>query len=77
MRLQKMNVEKLSTPFNGVKDLQNKVLRHISSAFSEDPLRILRVCRFQAKFIDFQIDDDTKKIFIKHGSKQRTIFFIG
>ncbi len=52
---------KLIDPFNGVKDLQNKLLRHISTAFSEDPLRILRVCRFQAKFIDFQIDSDTKK----------------
>ena len=52
---------KIIDPFNGVNDLSNKVLRHISTAFSEDPLRILMVCRFQAKFIDFQIDNDTKK----------------
>ncbi|MDA1033930.1 MAG: hypothetical protein O2959_00040 [Proteobacteria bacterium] len=52
---------KIIDPFNGVNDISNKVLRHISTAFSEDPLRILRVCRFQAKFIDFQIDNDTKK----------------
>ncbi|MGB4562581.1 MAG: hypothetical protein WBI16_03750 [Methylophilaceae bacterium] len=65
---------KIIDPFNGVKDLQNKVLRHISSAFSEDPLRILRVCRFQAKFIDFQIDDDTKKYLLNMVANKELYF---
>ncbi len=37
-------------PFNGRRDLENKVLRHVSDAFSEDPLRLLRVARFAARF---------------------------
>lgn len=37
-------------PFNGQKDLKNKVLRHVSPAFSEDPLRVLRVARFLARY---------------------------
>ncbi|QLB44357.1 multifunctional CCA addition/repair protein [Mannheimia pernigra] len=40
-------------PYHGVKDLENRVLRHISSAFSEDPLRVLRVARFAARFHHF------------------------
>ena len=40
-------------PFNGKKDIQNKILRHINSEhFQEDPLRILRLCRFTAQ-LDF------------------------
>lgn len=35
---------------NGTLDLQNKVLRHVSSAFSEDPLRVLRACQMAARF---------------------------
>lgn len=45
-------------PFNGQKDLQDKILRHISPAFSEDPLRILRVARFSARF-DFEVAKQT------------------
>ena len=37
-------------PFNGQADIQNKILRHVSDAFSEDPLRVLRVARFAARF---------------------------
>ena len=37
-------------PYGGQKDLENKKLRHVSSAFEEDPLRILRVARFAARF---------------------------
>jgi len=51
----------LIDPFNGQVDLVNRVLRHVSSAFSEDPLRVLRVARFAAKLaqFDFQIADET------------------
>lgn len=44
--------------FGGLKDLGNKVIRHTSKAFSEDPLRILRAMQFQARF-DFTIHPDT------------------
>lgn len=44
--------------FGGVKDLENKVIRHTSSAFREDSLRILRAMQFQARF-DFSIHPDT------------------
>lgn len=37
-------------PFNGQQDLKNKILRHVSPAFSEDPVRLLRVARFAARF---------------------------
>lgn len=40
----------LIDPFGGVRDLQSRVLRHVSEAFSEDPLRVLRVARFAARF---------------------------
>lgn len=37
-------------PYNGQKDLENRVLRHVSNAFIEDPLRVLRVARFAARY---------------------------
>lgn len=37
-------------PYGGLIDLQNKILRHVSHAFIEDPLRVLRVARFAARF---------------------------
>jgi tRNA nucleotidyltransferase (CCA-adding enzyme) len=48
-------------PFGGRKDLQQRVLRHVSNAFSEDPVRILRVARFAARFahLGFQVADST------------------
>jgi tRNA nucleotidyltransferase (CCA-adding enzyme) len=46
-------------PFNGIVDIDNKILRHTSSAFSEDPLRVLRVARFAARYSDFTIHPST------------------
>lgn len=48
-------------PFNGIKDINNRVLRHVSDAFSEDPVRILRIARFMARYahLDFSIADET------------------
>ncbi len=46
-------------PFEGIKDLNSKIIRHVSNAFQEDPLRVLRVARFQAKLDSFSIHDDT------------------
>ena len=48
----------LIDPFNGRNDLENKVIRHVSDAFVEDPLRVLRVARFAAQF-DFVIAAET------------------
>lgn len=45
-------------PFNGIADLEAGILRHISPAFSEDPVRILRTARFAARF-GFQIAPET------------------
>ncbi|MCG7897185.1 MAG: multifunctional CCA addition/repair protein [Candidatus Thiodiazotropha lotti] len=42
----------LIDPFNGVEDLNNRVLRHVSSAFSDDPVRVLRLARFMARYND-------------------------
>jgi tRNA nucleotidyltransferase (CCA-adding enzyme) len=46
-------------PFDGVSDIRNKVLRHIGPAFSEDPLRVIRLARFYSRWPNFSIDDDT------------------
>ena len=42
-------------PFNGVEDIKNKVIRHVSDAFSEDPLRVLRVARFASLDCEFKV----------------------
>ena len=41
---------KIVDPYNGQKDLDNRILRHVSAAFIEDPLRVLRVARFAARY---------------------------
>lgn len=41
---------KIIDPFNGITDLKARLLRHVSSAFSEDPVRVLRTARFSARF---------------------------
>jgi tRNA nucleotidyltransferase (CCA-adding enzyme) len=46
-------------PFNGQADLASKVFRHVSGAFAEDPLRLLRIARFSARFPEFSIADET------------------
>lgn len=48
-------------PYGGKQDLENRILRHISPAFSEDPLRVLRVARFAARYhsLDFKIASET------------------
>ncbi|MBL6693702.1 MAG: tRNA nucleotidyl transferase [Proteobacteria bacterium] len=52
-------------PYNGVKDIKNKILRHTSEAFYEDPLRALRLGRFKTKFNDFVIHEDTTEALSK------------
>ena len=48
-------------PYNGRGDLENRLLRHVSPAFSEDPLRVLRVARFAARYahLGFRVADET------------------
>jgi hypothetical protein len=48
----------LIDPFHGREDLEKKILRHVSEAFAEDPVRILRVARFAARF-GFRVADET------------------
>jgi tRNA nucleotidyltransferase (CCA-adding enzyme) len=46
-------------PFNGQADLQARLFRHVSDAFLEDPVRILRIARFAARFVDFTVAPET------------------
>jgi tRNA nucleotidyltransferase (CCA-adding enzyme) len=54
----------LIDPFNGQRDLQQRLLRHVSDAFVEDPLRVLRVARFAARFagLGFQVAAETLEL---------------
>jgi len=54
----------LIDPYNGQADIKNRVLRHVSPAFAEDPVRILRIARFLARFhkLGFSIADETLKL---------------
>ncbi|MDC0029884.1 tRNA nucleotidyl transferase [Pseudomonadota bacterium] len=54
-------------PFKGRLDLQNKVFKHTSPAFEEDPLRVLRFARFKAyvQLHDFNLDEETEVYFEK------------
>lgn len=49
----------LIDPFGGQEDLKNRIFRHVSPAFAEDPVRILRLARFAARFPDFTIAPET------------------
>ena len=50
----------ISDPYNGQQDLEDGFLRHTSDAFCEDPVRVLRLARFRAKFPEFKIHRTTK-----------------
>jgi tRNA nucleotidyltransferase (CCA-adding enzyme) len=50
---------RLIDPYGGQRDLRDGVLRHVSPAFAEDPVRLLRVARFAARFGDFRVADET------------------
>ena len=49
-------------PYGGQRDLQARVLRHVTDAFAEDPVRILRLARFAARFGDFSVADETMQL---------------
>ncbi|SQC16257.1 tRNA nucleotidyltransferase [Klebsiella pneumoniae] len=51
-------------PYGGQNDLRQRLLRHVSPAFSEDPLRVLRVARFAARYahLGFRIAEETQAL---------------
>jgi len=49
-------------PFGGRRDLEARVFRHVSDAFAEDPVRILRVARFAARFTEFSVAPETNTL---------------
>jgi tRNA nucleotidyltransferase (CCA-adding enzyme) len=52
----------LFDPYHGQRDLQAKVLRHVTDAFREDPVRILRLARFAARFTEFTVAPETMRL---------------
>ena len=56
------NNGRIIDPYHGQEDLAAGILRHVSPAFSDDPLRILRVARFSARFPGFSIHEDTRNL---------------
>ena len=59
------NLPDLSTlvdPCGGQRDLADRLLRHAGPAFSEDPVRILRIARFSARFVEFSVAEDTRAL---------------
>jgi len=54
----------LTDPYHGVRDIEARVLRHVSPAFVEDPVRVLRVARFAARFapLGFRVADETMQL---------------
>jgi tRNA nucleotidyltransferase (CCA-adding enzyme) len=50
----------LVDPYGGQKDIAARIFRHVSNAFTEDPVRILRLARFAARFADFEVAPETK-----------------
>ncbi|MFH8135370.1 multifunctional CCA addition/repair protein [Pantoea osteomyelitidis] len=55
---------KLIDPYHGQRDIEARLLRHVSPAFEEDPLRVLRVARFAARFahLNFRVADETQAL---------------
>lgn len=55
---------RLIDPYGGARDLEQRLLRHVSDAFREDPVRVLRVARFAARFayLGFRVADETRRL---------------
>jgi tRNA nucleotidyltransferase (CCA-adding enzyme) len=52
----------ITDPYGGQSDLKAKVLRHVTEAFAEDPVRVLRLARFAARFADFSVAPETMQL---------------
>uniref|UniRef100_A0A486XS69 Multifunctional CCA protein n=1 Tax=Rheinheimera sp. BAL341 TaxID=1708203 RepID=A0A486XS69_9GAMM len=65
----------LVDPFGGVADLKHKVLRHVSDAFAEDPLRVLRVARFYARYahLGFRVAPETQTLMCRLSDELNTL----
>lgn len=65
---------KIIDPFGGVIDIKNKIIRHTSERFVEDPLRVLRIMQFAARF-DFDVSKETielcSTLYISHIKRER------
>lgn len=62
--------ESIFDPYFGAQDIEARVLRHVTDAFREDPVRILRVARFAARFTDFSVAPETMQLMremVEHG----------
>lgn len=61
--------QNLIDPYDGQKDLDNRILRHVSSAFTEDPVRVLRTARFAARFhhLGFRLAPETSQLIREMG----------
>lgn len=65
-------------PYNGQEDIKNKILRHVSAAFIEDPVRVLRVARFAARFyhLGFRLANETRALMyamVKRGELEHLV----
>lgn len=54
-----MLIGEIVDPYNGRRDIEQRIFRHVGEAFVEDPVRILRLARFSARFADFTVADET------------------
>jgi len=80
MNAMAMNMEtgEIIDPFNGQKDIKDKIIRHVSDAFVEDPVRVLRVARFAAVY-NFKVAEETMKLMknmkdeLKHLTPERVL----
>ena len=59
------DLENAIDPFGGKQDIADKVLRHVTPAFREDPVRILRLARFAARFTDFTVAPETQALMVE------------
>ena len=64
-----LDTNELIDPFGGKSDLENGILRHTSNAFFEDPVRVIRLARFRARF-GYSVDDDTIKLVSNFDKKE-------
>ena len=70
------SAEALLDPYGGARDLEQRVLRHVTDAFHDDPVRILRVARFAARFTDFSVAPETMELMrsmVAHGEADHLV----
>ncbi|WP_026436168.1 multifunctional CCA addition/repair protein [Acidovorax sp. JHL-9] len=70
------SAEALFDPYGGARDLEQRVLRHVTDAFHDDPVRILRVARFAARFTDFSVAPETMELMrsmVAHGEADHLV----